>query len=140
MLKGSSKVTSPAFRQKCLKSGARSILRSLLRKGLKNRPVVEDCGGIRFAGRGQLVEGLRLLPVAQAAVADAQLDTGEVAIAVWGDKTAPAVVPGTGQGQGVPVGCLPVLLPLEKPEADVAADLSPGPRSEEHTSELQSQR
>ena len=95
----------------------------LLRQGLKNRPVVENRGGIRFAGRSQLVKGLRLLPVAQAAVADAQLDTGKVAIAVRGDETTPAVVPGTGQSQGVPVGCLPVLLPLEKPEAEVCCDI-----------------
>ena len=72
--------------------------------------VVLDRRGIRLAGRGQLVKGLRSFPVSQVAVADTQLNTREVAVTVRGDKTAPAVVTGTGQGQGIPVGCLPVPL------------------------------
>ncbi len=88
---------------------------------------MEDRGGIGFIDGGQLVEHFGSLEVAQAAVADAQLDTGQIAVAIRGDKAAPAVVTGASEGQSVPIGGLPVLLPLEKPEADVAADLGPGP-------------
>ena len=60
------------------------------------------------------------------AVTDAQLDAGEVSVAVQGDEAAPLIVSGTGQGQRVPVGGLPVVLLLEKPAADLTADLGTG--------------
>ena len=88
---------------------------------------MEDRRGIGLIEGGQFVEHFRSLEAAQAAVADAQLDTGQIAVAIRGDEAAPAVVTGAGEGQSVPVGGLPVLLPLEKPEADVAADLGPRP-------------
>ena len=84
------------------------------------------CRVVRLIGRGQLVELLRPFLVAQAAVADAQLDTGQITVAVRRDKTASAVIPRTGQSQGVPVGRLAVPLPLEKPPAQLTAYLRPG--------------
>lgn len=48
-----------------------SALRRLLRQGLKESPVVEDCRRIRLVGGRQLVEGLRPFLVSQTAVADA---------------------------------------------------------------------
>lgn len=58
------------------------------------------------------------------AVTDAQLDTGEITIAVRRDKAAPAIIPGAGQSQSVPVGRVP-LLP-EEAVSDLTADLCPG--------------
>ena len=56
-----------------------------------------------------------------------QLDRGQIAVAVGGDKAAPAVVPGAGQGQGIPIGGQGELFPLEKPTAQLAAHLGAGP-------------
>ena len=60
----------------------RMLSRHSLGQRLKYGPVVEHCWGVRLAGGGQLIEGFRSFLVAQTAVAETQLDAGEVAVAV----------------------------------------------------------
>ena len=79
-----------------------------------------------MTGGGQFIEGFRSFLVAQMAVTDAQLDTGEITIAVRRDKAAPAIIPGAGQSQSVPVGSLLVPLLPEEAVSDLTADLCPG--------------
>ena len=82
----------------CSRRAGSIDLRSLFRQGLKDRPVVKNRRGIRFEGGGQLVERLCSFGVAQAAVADAQLDAGQAAAAVRRNEAAPPSGPGTPSG------------------------------------------
>ena len=66
----------------------------------EKRPVVANRWCVRFVGCGQLVINRRPSLISQMVVTDAQLDAGEIAVAIRRDKRAPAVIPGTGQGQG----------------------------------------
>ena len=60
---------------------------------------------------------------AQPVVADAQLDAGQVAVAVGADESARTVVAFAGERELIPEGRLPVARAVEKMLPDVAADL-----------------
>ena len=103
------------------------ILTSLFLLGLKIRPVLDYCRAIWFAGCRQLVKFFRPFLITQAAVADTQLDTGQIAITIRRNKAASAVVPGTSQSKSIPICSLTVSFLLEKPASYLTADLRPGP-------------